>query len=86
MAQANFSIEELLADLEKVESPEGWSTLELVEMTKHSVKWVLEKLIRTGVFVFSGNRKGTTINGKVKWTPVYVLAKDYKRKEVKSHV
>ena len=74
-----ITVDAWLKELESsshVASAEGISSVELIELTGRSREWMQRAIrlaIRAGSLAFAGRRKGTTVDGRVTWTPVYRL-------------
>jgi len=74
-ADLDFTLSELLQELEKSENIEGWTSRELVKFCKHSREWVSEKLLQTGLLVAAGKRRTINVSGAVTWKTVYAPKK-----------
>jgi len=69
--------EQLIAEIERLsdQSPDGFSTAEMVDATGHGERWCrvkVKELMKAGKLRFNGRAKRTRIDGIPCYVPVYV--------------
>ena len=73
-----ISMDELEVQLRGLESaqPEGFSVAEMsdrLNMSEHWCRVKLKKLVKEGRAKFNGKKRGTMLDGRKHFTPIYVL-------------
>jgi hypothetical protein len=76
-----ITTQQLIEEIERLsdQSPDGFSTAEMVEATGHHDKWCrkqIRAMIKAGTLRFNGRAKRERIDGFHCYVPVYVLVKD----------